>query len=159
MSAAFLLRVASIASPLPRGGQGSKCGTDGIRWIITAPAPVIFDGRGPAPGKTARPKHRSFPGTLDQVPLAGLKSNSLYHYSVGEYPNHSFRVPPPPETRISASMLKTTMVRERYPTRWRSSISIAVALPRHQVGRQLCTSLEVCRDPYGPKGPAHERGP
>jgi hypothetical protein len=43
ISAAFLLRVAIIASLLPRKGRGSKSGADEIHWTVTALTSMNFD--------------------------------------------------------------------------------------------------------------------
>ena len=111
ISAALLSSVASLASGLPKEGQGLTCDADEIHWTITGPTSVTFDWRGTAErirygatihygmaatAETPKPLPFSSPGPFRQSPLTGLKSNMLYHYSIGSCPDHTFRTPPLP---------------------------------------------------------------
>ena len=83
---------------------------DEIHWTIKGQTAVTFDWRGaettirygltPTYGTTvtatapyATPN--SSPGPFWQAPLTGLHENTLYHYSIGTGPDHTFRTPPP----------------------------------------------------------------
>ncbi len=83
---------------------------DGIHWTIIGPTAVTFDWRGSettirfglttAYGQTVTaatpsPLPFSSPGPFWEARLTGLQSNTLYHYSIGTGPDHTFRTPPP----------------------------------------------------------------
>ena len=83
---------------------------DEIHWTITGQASVTFDWRGPestiaygltasygqsATAVTPGPLPFSSPGPFWEARLTGLQENSLYHYSIGAGPDHTFHTPPP----------------------------------------------------------------
>src|SRR5665213_2626911 len=103
--------ITAVASLPAMGEQSSECNADEIHWTITGPRSVTFDWRGTAAdirygntihygsaanGETPTPLPFSSPGPFHQAALTGLKSNTLYHYSIGSCPDHTFRTPPPP---------------------------------------------------------------
>ena len=111
ISIALLMLITAVASLPAMGEQSSECNADEIHWTITGPRSVTFDWRGTAAdirygntihygsaanGETPTPLPFSSPGPFHQAALTGLKSNTLYHYSIGSCPDHTFRTPPPP---------------------------------------------------------------
>ena len=83
---------------------------DEIHWTITGQTSVTFDWRGPestiaygltpsygqtATAATPAPLPFSSPGPFWEARLAGLQQNTLYHYSIGAGPDHTFHTPPP----------------------------------------------------------------
>ena len=105
---ALLFQVGSFARTRPTTAGGTA---DEIHWTMTGPKSVTFDWRGAATEiryglsaayglvATARPPKPvpfSSPGPFREAALTGLKPNTLYHYSIGLGPDHTFRTPPPP---------------------------------------------------------------
>ena len=99
-----LLVVGAAAVTRPAGAA------DEIHWSIVGPNSVTFDWRGaettiaygltPAYGQTTTaatpsPLPISSPGPYWEARLTGLLVNTLYHYSIGGGPDHTFRTPPP----------------------------------------------------------------
>ncbi len=83
---------------------------DEIHWTIIGASAVSFDWRGSestirygpttaygqtATGAAPSPTPISSPGPFHEAKLTGLQPNTLYHYSVGTGPDHTFRTPPP----------------------------------------------------------------
>ena len=83
---------------------------DEIHWTIIGPSAVSFDWRGSettirygittsygqtATAALATPAPISSPGPFYEARLTGLSANTLYHYSIGTGPDHTFRTPPP----------------------------------------------------------------
>ncbi len=108
---ALLMLFTTVASLPAMGEQSLHCDADEIHWTITGPRSVTFDWRGTAgdirygntiqygsaaAGQAPNPLPYSSPGPFRQAALTGLKSNTLYHYSIGSCPDHTFRTPPPP---------------------------------------------------------------
>jgi Calcineurin-like phosphoesterase len=104
--AAMLWPVAGLAS---NRQAPSTCDADEIHWTITGPQSVSFDWRGTAArirygltaaygfaaiGEPPSPLPFSSHGPFREANLTGLKSYSLYHYSIGSCPEHTFRTAP-----------------------------------------------------------------
>ena len=83
---------------------------DEIHWTIKGQAAVTFDWRGPentirygtttSYGQTVTAVTPSIlpfssTGPFREAGLTGLTENTLYHYSIGGGPDHTFRTPPP----------------------------------------------------------------
>ena len=88
---------------------------DEIHWTVTGPTSVTFDWRGapaenaiayglsagnyPSTVTAASPAAPcvpwSSPGPFWEARLTGLLPNTLYHYSIANGPDHTFRTPPP----------------------------------------------------------------
>ena len=83
---------------------------DEVHWTITGQTSVSFDWRGfdttvrygltssygaAATGITPTPIPFSSPGPFYEAKISGLAENKLYHYSIGNGPDHTFRTPPP----------------------------------------------------------------
>lgn len=83
---------------------------DEVHWTIMGPTAVTFDWRGSettirygtttaygqvASATLATPAPFSSPGPFHEARLTGLQANTLYHYSIGTGPDHTFRTPPP----------------------------------------------------------------
>jgi len=96
---------------------------DEIHWTITGQTSVTFDWRGaestiaygltPSYGQiatavTPAPLPFSSVGPFWEARLGGLQENTLYHYSIGTGPDHTFRTPPPRGPRASRSTSKAT---------------------------------------------------
>ena len=92
-------------TPPPTGTQA-----DEIHWTLTGQNSVTLDWRGfdsavryglttaygsSASAATPSPLPFSSPGPFWEAKLAGLQENTLYHYSIGNGPDHTFRTPPP----------------------------------------------------------------
>ncbi|HEY3215591.1 MAG TPA: PKD domain-containing protein [Candidatus Eisenbacteria bacterium] len=82
----------------------------GVHWTFTGQTSVTFDWRGGSSailyGLTTCYDHVatavepvplpiSSPGPFREARLTGLLENTLYHYSIGFGPDHTFRTPPP----------------------------------------------------------------
>ncbi len=93
------------------GLAGEAFSADEIHWTITGQTSVTFDWRGPentisygltesygqtATAVTPSPLPFSSPGPFWEAMLTGLQENTLYHYSIGGDPDHTFHTPPPP---------------------------------------------------------------
>ncbi len=83
---------------------------DEVHWTITGQTSVTIDWRGggstvrygvtKALGQTAKavapePRPFSSKGPFREAKITGLRENTLYHYSIGDGPAHTFRTPPP----------------------------------------------------------------
>ncbi len=83
---------------------------DGIHWTITGPTSVAFDWRGTesaihygtttaydqtVTASTPSPVPFSSTGPYWEASLSGLQPNTVYHYTIGSGPDHTFRTPPP----------------------------------------------------------------
>ena len=83
---------------------------DGVHWTITGQTSVTLDWRGfgatvrygisptygaTVTGVTPTPIPFSSPGPYYEARITGLAQNTLYHYSIGGGPDHTFRTPPP----------------------------------------------------------------
>jgi hypothetical protein len=83
---------------------------DEVHWTITGQTSVTFDWRGPentirygltsaygqvVTAQTPSPLPFSSSGPFWEAKITGLQENSLYHYSIGTGPDHTFRTPPP----------------------------------------------------------------
>jgi len=83
---------------------------DEIHWTFTGPNSVTIDWRGfdrvvryglttaygsQAFGATPAPHPISSPGPFQEAKLTGLAENTVYHYSIGSGPDHTFHTPPP----------------------------------------------------------------
>ena len=83
---------------------------DEIHWTVTGQTSVTFDWRGgestirygptTAYGRTATaatpsPLPFSSSGPFQEAKITGLEENTLYHYSIGSGPDHTFCTPPP----------------------------------------------------------------
>ncbi|MEQ1832113.1 MAG: PKD domain-containing protein [Candidatus Eisenbacteria bacterium] len=83
---------------------------DEIHWTITGQNSVTFDWRGPVntirygltteydqtvTAVTPSPLPWSSPGPFWEARLTGLLENTVYHYAIGNGPDHTFRTPPP----------------------------------------------------------------
>jgi hypothetical protein len=83
---------------------------DEIHWTIMGQTAVSFDWRGSettvsygltaayghtATGVTPTPIPISSAGPFYEARITGLQENTLYHYSIGSGPDHTFRTPPP----------------------------------------------------------------
>ena len=83
---------------------------DEIHWTLTGPTSVTFDWRGSetairygltaaygltATAVTPTPLPFSSAGPFQEARLTALQPNTLYHYSIGNSPDHTFRTPPP----------------------------------------------------------------
>ncbi len=83
---------------------------DEIHWTITAQTSVAFDWRGPensirygltssygqvVTATTPNPLPFSSAGPFWEARITGLRENTLYHYSIGSSPDHTFRTPQP----------------------------------------------------------------
>src|SRR6267142_1564766 len=92
------------------GLAGEAWPADEVHWTIAGQTAVSFDWRGPestiAYGLTASYGHSatavtpgplpfSSPGPFWEARLTGLQEGSLYHYSIGGGPDHTFHTPPP----------------------------------------------------------------
>jgi len=102
--------LAAVAALCASGLAPHADAADEIHWTVTGQTSVTFDWRGgestirygptPAYGRTAtavtpRPLPFSSPGPFQEAKIAGLEENTLYHYSIGGGPDHTFRTPPP----------------------------------------------------------------
>ncbi len=102
----ILVLVLLGAAPVARVAAAA----DEIHWTIGGQTVVTFEWRGPettiayglttAYGQTAtatapNPVPVSSAGPYREARLTGLLENTLYHYSVGGGPDHTFRTPPP----------------------------------------------------------------
>lgn len=111
VSAVVVLPVIGRAAVEAHAPKSEKCNADEIHWTITEPNSVTFDWRGAADnlrygstlnhgftvtGKAPSPMPYSSPGPFRQAVLTDLRLNTLYHYSIGTCPAHTFRTPPPP---------------------------------------------------------------
>ena len=82
---------------------------DEIHWTLLGPTSITFDWRGAETsvrygltssyGRTATaaaptPLPFSSAGPFRQARITGLQANTVYHYSVGTGPDHTFRTPP-----------------------------------------------------------------
>lgn len=82
---------------------------DEIHWTITGPTSVSFGWRGCESfvrygtttaygrvmgGIAPSPTPQSSPGPFWEARITGLRENTLYHYSIGSGPDHTFRTPP-----------------------------------------------------------------
>jgi hypothetical protein len=91
------------------GVAGAARAADEIHWTITGPGAVAFDWRGAensirygttaAYGQTATatapsPLPVSSSGPFWEVALGGLLADTVYHYSIGGGPDHTFRTAP-----------------------------------------------------------------
>lgn len=83
---------------------------DEIHWTLVGPSTITFDWRGSettirygltasygqsATSATPSPLPFSSAGPFQEARLTGLQTNTLYHYSIGTGPDHTFRTPPP----------------------------------------------------------------
>ena len=83
---------------------------DEIHWTFTGQTSVAFDWRGhenkirygvtrsygrTATAVTPNPLPFSSSGPFHEARLTGLAENTVYHYSIGKGPDHTFRTPPP----------------------------------------------------------------
>jgi PKD repeat protein len=83
---------------------------DEVHWTFTGQTSVTFDWRGfdttirygltssygqTATGATPNPIPYSSPGPFWEAKLTGLQENTVYHYSIGSGPDHTFHTPPP----------------------------------------------------------------
>ncbi len=83
---------------------------DEVHWTFTGQTSVTFDWRGfdstirygltpsygqSATGVTPSPIPFSSPGPFWEARLTGLQENTVYHYSIGSGPDHTFHTPPP----------------------------------------------------------------
>ena len=111
-----IVRAAIVSLSL--GLFGASFAADEIHWTITGPTSVSFDWRGSAsesaiaygldagnytstvtaenPTGTCVPF--SSDGPFWEARLTGLSPDTLYHYSIANGPDHTFRTPPAPGT-------------------------------------------------------------
>ena len=83
---------------------------DEIHWTLTGQNSVSLDWRGfdgvvrygltsaygsTASGATPSPIPFSSPGPFKEAHISGLQENTVYHYSIGTGPDHTFHTPPP----------------------------------------------------------------
>jgi hypothetical protein len=88
---------------------GSAHAADEVHWTFTGPTSVTFDWRGAettlryglsaAYGQTVTaatpsPLPFSSAGPFQEAPVTGLQANTVYHYSIGSGPDHTFHTPP-----------------------------------------------------------------
>jgi hypothetical protein len=103
-NARFLSALVVAAALLP----GAAWAADEIHWTFTGPTSVSFDWRGAettvryglttAYGQTATavtpsPLPFSSSGPFKEARITGLAVNTVYHYSIGTGPDHTFRTP------------------------------------------------------------------
>jgi len=89
---------------------GPVLAADEIHFTLTGQTSVTFDWRGPestirygtttgygstATAQTPSPLPFSSPGPFWEARLTGLTENTLYHYSIGSGPDHTFHTPIP----------------------------------------------------------------
>jgi hypothetical protein len=99
----LLLWITLIAAPAQAA--------DEIHWTFTGPTSVSFDWRGSettvryglttsygstATAVTPSPLPFSSTGPFREAKLTGLQPGTVYHYSIGTGPDHTFRTPLPP---------------------------------------------------------------
>jgi hypothetical protein len=92
------------------GAAGTLFAADEIHWTLTGQTSVTVDWRGTeavirygpttAYGQTVTAQPPSLhpissPGPFWEAKVIGLQENTLYHYSIGTGPDHTFRTPPP----------------------------------------------------------------
>lgn len=95
----------SMSAPKPESRDA-----DEIHWTITGQSSVTFDWRGPADmirfgttidydravtAVTPDPLPFSSEGPFWEARLGDLQENTVYHYAIGDGPDHTFRTPPP----------------------------------------------------------------
>ena len=101
-----IARLVLIASLL----AGPALAADEIHWTIKGQTAVTFDWRGSettirygtttaygttVTAVTPSPVPISSPGPFWEARITGLQENTLYHYSIGSGPDHTFRTPLP----------------------------------------------------------------